>query len=666
MLTDIANSAIMALIYLIYQLPAVLAAGWLSRCFRPSGWLERLFYWGFLYSLLMIAIPGVLGLCGVLSGDSVLIASVLVAIAARFAVSRHPVPASRPDRFALPELLLVAIGGGVIAYQWRNYGLLPTTGTDALTYHLYYPAVWLAQGSIERISQPGMVTSSYPCYGELIYAWQMAPVLNDFFAKHFQYFFLALGACAAAAAGTAFGARRAAALAAGLTPVFLGVVFRNAAVANTDLITGAYLLFGVAFFALADRKRQPVLLLLGAAAFGVAAATKLSGLLLAPPMMAALVAILFFRRRRRRWMLGGALLTATIVAAPCFLANWLVAGNPFYPANIGIGPSLRVETEVVGWNPVAVWRFFVDGGVNNVRPETVFFLLVTWLFALAAPFLPWRRRRFDRPAALMAVVTLLLLLLQLQVYPAQTQPRMIVPLAMVSAVLSVVWLDRLARSLRPWWFAVFAGAGLLLLASGQLSYLRHGVGILQNTLSVFLVLLGAAAIRKRPLRLIFGSVIGLLLLLDAGYRYGSCNRTNDLMLRRILGEGNAGAKACLEENIAGNRGTVINYVGNYHFLFTGLEFGNRVIHVPVTASGFPDTWGYPTFEAQRQPGEYSAWLARLRTAKVRYLLTDPASFFGPNPGIEEAWAMAHPETFRPVFHHGSVRLFELRGETPHE
>ena len=55
----------------------------------------------------------------------------------------------------------------------------------------------------------------------------MAPLLHDFFARSFQFYFLGLAWITLAAGALAAGFRRIEALAAGLLLVFAGVVFRN-------------------------------------------------------------------------------------------------------------------------------------------------------------------------------------------------------------------------------------------------------------------------------------------------------------------------------------------------------------------------------------------------------------------------------------------------------
>ncbi|UKI33066.1 MAG: glycosyltransferase family 39 protein [Lentisphaeria bacterium] len=82
--------------------------------------------------------------------------------------------------------------------------------------------------------------------------------------------------------------------------VFSGVVFRNASVANTDLMVGANLVIGTALLIPAARRNSTAWFCLAGAAFGVAAATKYLGFLLAPPMLLLLGAGIWFHRRACR------------------------------------------------------------------------------------------------------------------------------------------------------------------------------------------------------------------------------------------------------------------------------------------------------------------------------------------------------------------------------
>ena len=660
-LSAAANGSLLAGVYLVYQLPALWTALLLARRFAPRRWCEFLTVAGFLYQLEMIAVPGVLGVLGML--DHLFVASMALAAGVTVVVWKKPWKPLPPERFTAPELLMIALTAGFLFYQWRMFAYLPVIGTDAQTYHIYYPAVWLETGCVERIVQPGLMTATYPCYGELVYCWHMAPVRLDFFARNIQFYHLLLAAIAVVAGGTAAGFRRPAAIAAAAFMVFSGVVFRNASVANTDLMVGANLVIGTALLIPAARRNSTAWFCLAGAAFGVAAATKYLGFLLAPPMLLLLGAGIWFHRRACRKGVLLSFLAAAAVAAPCFIANWITFGNPVFPVRIGIGtfslfPSYMTEhSPTLGWS-LQAWHYFVDGAKNSLSLWNALLFgagfLALFLYAATAG-----RRRRGRILLFLAGVWAALLLLQLKLYPSITQPRQIVPLAMLAATASIGGFELLTRRFDGWCVAAVMVAVAWGASFDQISYSIHGVGILV-TAAVSALFLLSCRVRRRLFRYLLWLLFGAALLLDAGYRYGVANSSGPLMRARFL---SAEDEALLDRiaQESGGRGAVIAYCGLYfyHYLAGGL---NRVVSVPVTESGDPSLAGYRDFAAMRRPGSFAAWLARLREAQVDYLVTDPGVAGIPNADLELRWAEEHPELFIPLNPGGRVRAFRLRPE----
>lgn len=656
------SGSLLAAVYLVYQLPAVWTAVLLARRFAPRRWCEFLTVAGFLYELLMIALPGVLGLCGLL--DHLFVASMALAAGVTVITWKKPWKPLPPERFTAPELLMIALAAGFLFYQWRMFAYLPVIGTDAQTYHIYYPAVWLAEGRLERIVQPGLMTATYPCYGELIYCWHMAPVRLDFFARNIQFFHLLLAGIAVVAAGQAAGFRRAAAIAAASFVIFSGVVFRNASVANTDLMVGANLVIGTALLIPAMRRNSAAWFGLAGAAFGVAAATKYLGFLLAPPMLLALGGgILFFRRSCRNGVLCS-FLVAAVTAAPCFVANWITYGNPVFPVRLGIGSfslfsSFMTEpSPTLGWS-LRAWHYFVDGAKNSLSFWNALLLGAGCLALFLYVFTAGRRRRGGRMLLFFAVLLLVLLLLQLKLYPSITQPRQIVPLVMLAAAAGIGGFELLARRFGNWCVAAVMAAVAWGASFDQISYPIHGMGILV-TAAVSLLFLLSCRVRLRPLRHLLWLLFGAALLLDAGYRYGVANSSGPLMRARFLSAEDEAIRDRMEQE-RGGRGAVIAYCGLYFYHYFA-DGRNRVVSIPVTESGNPSLAGYRDFAEMRRPGSFAAWLDRLRAAQVDYLVTDPGVAGIPNADLELRWAEEHPELFTPLYPGGRVRAFRLRPE----
>lgn len=659
--------SISVLIYLLCQLPAIAGALLLARYFGCRNRFEYLAAAGLLFTAVMIAIPGVLGMAGLLTPSGVMFASWGFGAAAFLAKPKRPAAGLPFQPFTPAELLLTAVAWGFLACQWRAFSLVPTVGTDSQLYHIFYPATWLRTGSIERMTQHGMMTATYPFYGELIYAWQMAPLLHDFFARSFQFYFLGLAWITLAAGALAAGFRRIEALAAGLLLVFAGVVFRNASVSNTDLMTGAMLLGGVMWFVIAARRNSCGAFLLAGLSFGIAAGMKYLGLMLAPPAFLLGALVIWFGRPQCRRNLWSAFAAAAVAGSPCFIVNWITYGNPVFPARIGIGSwnlfehFMTVQAPAIGWR-WAAWGFFVNEQENNVSFGTA--LLVVSAVAAGGIAAGCLRRCFRRTAAgAVAAGFVLLLLLQLAIYPTMTQPRQIVPLVMLAMFPAAV-LFRAARG-RAWIVAVAA----LVLAGAesfrQYAYGSKGVELLVH-IAVCFVIFGVPARIAKP-KYLWGAAVlfAVVLVPDAGLRLVRSDAVASQLRIALLSPEDETARLEIRRRTGGEP-CVIAYIGVNYYLFSGDEFENRVIAVPVSESGRELLSDYRTFEEMRTPGSFEAWLARLRREGVRFVICDLR--LPPAPGAEQEaeWARSHPEWFTPVIYRNGFYCFELKTEADHE
>ncbi len=674
--------AALPLIQLLYLGPVWAAAVLWAHRFGPRNLFEYLAAVFFLSILLMIALPAGLGLAGILSSESALLASWFTGATAILLEWKRP-------RLRLPKLLLsgpeIAIAGaalGFLYFLWRSFGYLPGSGTDAHLYHLYYPAVWLTTGSVERISLPGHSTSAFPCYGELVYAWQLAPLLSDFFVKNFQFYFLLAAFFGAVAAGVAAGYRRIEALSAALLVVFCDVTFRSGAVANTDLMVGAEILLGISFLAVGVRRRSSGWMALGGAAFGIAAATKYQGLLVAPFFFAVPLLAIWLRMPKLRRSCLIAAGAAALVAAPCFIANWIVIGNPLYPTRIAIGSleifpqGLPERDEPIGIG-VRAWHYFIDGNVDSPSLRTALLLIAVVALLLIAPWMNrWLRgpERAERlrarfrgcAAAALGTAIVLGVAVQLALCPQNAQPRQIIPAAML-ACLGSAELFRLIRGLtacrglvarrgREWIVTAAALAAAFALSCGAIHYLKQAEVFL--CMAAAMLILRLLRIPKRGVRIAVWSCCFLFLVFDAGYRYRVCNYLTPQVRATLLSPED---ETALELIQAGRpEGAVINYCGTFYFHYLGPELRNRVVTIPVTASGGENTWDYASLAEARVPGGYPEFLERLHRAGVDYLLSDRRTFAARNGMVEYDWAKAHPEDFRLLFEQPGFALFELR------
>lgn len=234
---------------------------------------------------------------------------------------------------ALVALIALAWGAALLG------ALTPPHHFDPLAYHLAAPARFLATGRIAPL--PDVLFANLPLGVELLFGVGLAAG-SDAFA---QVLHLASGGLAALAlwalARRYFDAATAWLAAAIFLATPLVVVWSR--VANVDLPLAAFLLLALlALLRAGERDAAP-----GAARrwalicglfCGLALATKYQALFAVP--LIGLLVVLDAARARRGWRevaaRGAACWLAMLaVAAPWYLKNWLVLGNPLWPLFVG-------------------------------------------------------------------------------------------------------------------------------------------------------------------------------------------------------------------------------------------------------------------------------------------------------------------------------------------
>ena len=133
---------------------------------------------------IMLASVGVPGMLGCLSVFSVEICCLAFSVGLYW-IARHgwqkenePVAStSAPPAFSLKQcgekfcFGLLVCGTVILSLSCFAAHL----GTDTFFYHLYFPAMWLRNGSLAYVPVPGYTCEYYPAYGEMLYCFLMAP-----------------------------------------------------------------------------------------------------------------------------------------------------------------------------------------------------------------------------------------------------------------------------------------------------------------------------------------------------------------------------------------------------------------------------------------------------------------------------------------------------------
>ncbi len=230
----------------------------------------------------------------------------------------------RPSRLVAIYLFL-AMG---LAF---TLALLPPTSFDALLYHLEGPKLYLKTGQIRAFDNFPLF---FPSLFEMFYMMAMA-LRGDITAKllHFVFHLLLAGLVY----NTAQTKLR-------LKDSWTAVLFLYAMPMILTLAGWAYSDLGLAFYQMAalvallnwKRTRQKNWLILSGILCGLAMGFKYTSFL-APLTLAGMVVW----KRRRDWKTAVSSLfqlaiPTTLVAAPMYIRNWLLVGNPVYPFLSGV------------------------------------------------------------------------------------------------------------------------------------------------------------------------------------------------------------------------------------------------------------------------------------------------------------------------------------------
>ena len=531
-------------------------------------------------------------------------------------------------------------------------------GTDTFFYHLYFPAMWLQNGSLAYVPVPGYTCEYYPAYGEMLFCFLMAPTPGSAdFACLTQVWALVLNAGAVCALGSLFGASRAASLASAALVMFTGMVAANAVMAYTDVLNGGYLAAGIALLcAGATRRHMPSCLGAGIL-LGIAASIKLTGLLLSPVLALAVMAYFFVRKSDARKCVAASAGAAVAFAAPFYLRSWIVTGNPFYPVRVPpfFNAGLEFERSAVGFTAEA-WDFFFRGGSWGLNiPGGILWGLTP--FAVLAAVLICRRFRERALAVVLTVVLIVLFAVQLSVYPEIAQARQYIPWIMVCSLLLPLALTPAAERFPR----VFPAAAVVVLLAVYYSPVTAKFGYVIAPLS------GAAMMFVPGCRIRHVVCAVLILLFPVG-AFLSATRELDPGVREhgnvlVFGRGPA---ECIRQVIQASEdeGPKTTAVTGTMFSYGFMEdaAGNRAISIPINRKNSLHPHEFESLaEMRADPVDAAEWIARLDAAGADYLyveIPDDAERL-PDPDWEYRMASAHPERFRLLYDDGACALFQI-------
>lgn len=615
---------------------------------------------------LAVLLGTALGLAGWFRPLPAGIAAGCVAVLGGVLIVRSPRPYHAPAPPLTPAARAVlCLGLGTVFAHVVLLWPIPTLLTDALTYHLTFPARWLQVGRIVRVPAAfhAGAHAYFPVNQEVLSLWWMLPFHSEVFARFVQVPFLLSAALAIYVLTTARGLTRdAGAALAGAFLLFRPFLGQAVGGPYNDVTLAA--LFLGALHACdgvrEDRTR-------GAWMFGIALGLFLGTKFVAVPFSLPLIAVFLLARPGWRAPFV-AIVPAVLLGGTWYAWNWAQTGDPVYPGDLAIGGVTLAE------------GLYAPGVFEKHR--TMHALRETAIGSDAFKLTPYL-------AVALGVLWLLSHVRRKGSFTASTTPVLLVLLY----VLLVPLED--SRYLMPAFaaLAVSAGAASTLLgarwslmvpvALAAIAY-RETMEGTQDVQGPCLIFAGAIFVLWTvgrwllpiPSRAVLGASAGVLLV-----AMGAAPFAVDLYHAVAYGSGPA-----LYERTNGDEGqawtwlheatreapATIAYTGTgLAFPLFGERLANRVIYVPVREGPerlvheyrerFAKPVGNPlerAAEVVRSAPDRVAWMDRIEGYGVKYLLV-VGTEQGGEPLLERTWADSAPERFHVELRVGGTTIYRV-------
>ena len=542
-------------------------------------------------------------------------------------------------------------------------GAIIHSGTDAFSYHLYFPAMWIRAGHLAPAAIHGLPCEYLPPFGEMLYGWLMMPSGSSAFAGLLQPLSLFAAACALIMLAQACSCGTAEALMLFILLPATGILTENAMLCYSDVLTGSFLLAGTVFLIIgALRGGDKRLGVLAGLVMGCTAGMKYSGLLAAPLVTGVFCLAFLFRKKWRAYAFS--VIPAALFAGACaYLNNFLRTGNPFYPVRFGAlfpqGIDFQRPPVIASWPKL--WDFFVTGdqwGFNV--PTVLLYGLLPAVFFICVLRKGRRMRLYEKLLLIPVSCGVVLFAVHLLFYPAMAQPRQFIPVLMLLTPgfipLLRAWKTPRSRPLKNaaaiavfillYSFPVtikclFLPAFFLPFAAGTLIFRRSFLRFVRVTVLLFILLLPLMFLLRVELK-------------DHAYRIGS-DPVHSQAVMMVQDDHFSTGRPC--------RIASMGTWNNYMFMEDMPE--NLVVAIsPAQTEAVHPHEVKDVRELRNPPAPYEVWLKRLRDAGITHLAIelDAHHNYLDNKRIELDHALAHPEVFEPLVEDESFHLFRVHQE----
>ena len=246
-----------------------------------------------------------------------------------------------------PFRILVTVGLVVVTVRLVHGLLAPCMTWDALTYHLYRPAVWVQSHGFVSTSGPDAAGyySWFPIYGDAIWAWWLQAMRGDVAIAPVAAGMWLMVSLATYTCARAFGSSSLRGTAAAAAVAFTPAVINFSGAVYVDNLTLALYIAATAFLTRAAVSRRTEDGVFAAAALGILIGVK-GGVVLPAYALGVAGALLLTRGARGRV----AVLVAGVPAIVWTLMLWARTGSPVYPLTVRAGSRIILQG-----NPELEW-----------------------------------------------------------------------------------------------------------------------------------------------------------------------------------------------------------------------------------------------------------------------------------------------------------------------
>jgi hypothetical protein len=577
--------------------------------------------------------------------------------------------------------ILALLAGFSLVKIGKNL-LSPPFGWDDLNYHFTFAAEWIKQGNlnipITVFDDPS--PSYYPINGSLVFLWFMLPLRNVFLADLGQVPFFLIAALAVYSIGRKLSLSKRNAFFAAALFTLIPNYFKQMEVAYVDVMVAALFLAALNFLFLLKKRFSFNVVY----AFGLSAALLLGTKTVALPYTLLLFFAFFALSLKEGKRGAGAVVLLLVLTAAfggfAYLRNLIQTGNPLYPLNVNIG-SFNIFKGVMSHATYRAHFLSSDYSIGKILfheglgAQAIIFI-VPALF-LALPLARKKNKGLDWFSIYFFILPFLFLLAYRFIIPLANVRYLYVLLGvgMIAGFFSVELLDPPRVILNT-----------LIIITGLASLpeiAKRGELIFALLLSAFFYAFLPAAKRLFSARKdrVFTFCLIAVIILSLKMIEGWYIRNEYFGYARVQKETGFWPDAIegwrwLNSN---TKNSNIAYAGRpVPFPLYGSNLKNNVFYVsvnktdPVKLHYFPDSfynWGYDfltlhkDLESEnnyRGRANYSDWFLNLRRRGADFLfiysLHQTKEVVFP---LEDAWAAAHPDSFKPAFANNTVKIYRI-------